>query len=185
MHEPEEEYEDQGRISRTQLKREAQASRDLGAELAELSREQLLRLNLPDPLHEALLAALSIDAHGARKRQIKYIGGLLSRLDPEPIRQALARLQSKNAQATQELHKIEQWRDRLLAQGDGALRQLLEQYPAADSQALRQLIRNAQKEHAAGKPPKSARLLFKAVKALLLAESEELEEPSEADQADG
>ncbi|WP_054773387.1 ribosome biogenesis factor YjgA [Methylogaea oryzae] len=190
MHDPEAEYEDegQGRVSRSQLKREAQASRDLGAELAALSRDQLTRLNLPDALHEALVAALAIDAHGARKRQIKYIGGLLSRLDPEPIRQGLARLQSKNVQATQELHKIEQWRDRLLAEGDGALRQLLAQYPEADSQALRQLIRNAQKEHAAGKPPKSARLLFKAVKALLQAERGEAAEPSEEageDQADG
>lgn len=185
MHESEEKNEDLGYVSKAQLKREAQALRDLGAELAELSGEQLIRLNLPAQLHEALMAALAIDAHGARKRQIKYIGGLLSRLDPEPIKEALARLQSKSVQATRELHKIEQWRDRLLAQGDGALRQLLEHYPAADSQALRQLIRNAQKEHAAGKPPKSARLLFKAVKALLLAENDGAAKPSEADQADG
>lgn len=165
MHDPEQ--EEPQYVSKSQLKREALATRGLGAELAELSREQLSRLSLPDHIHAALLAALSIHAHGARKRQIKYIGSLLSREDPEPIREGLARLQSKSLHETRELHKIEQWRDRLLAEGDTALKPLLALYPQANSQELRQLIRNAQREHATAKPPKSARLLFKAVKQLL------------------
>lgn len=173
MYELEQEDEAPEQPSKSQLKREAQSFRDLGAELAELSREQLERMHLPEALREALLAALAIDAHGARKRQIKYIGGLLSRMDTAPVREALEKLQSKGQRATQELHRIEQWRERLLGQGDSALRALLENYPAADSQVLRQLIRNAHKEQAAAKPPKSARLLFKELKMLMLEENGE------------
>lgn len=166
MYKPEREYEEQVYISKSQLKREAEALQELAAELAKLSREQLQKLSLTDPVREALTAALTITQHGARKRQLKYIAGLLSREDPTSLREALARLQHKSRQATQELHHIEQWRDRLLAQGDAALPALLAQYPDADCQVLRQLIRNAQREQAAAKPPKSARLLFQALKGL-------------------
>jgi ribosome-associated protein len=47
------------------------------------------------------------------------------------------------------------------------LTQFLGQHPNADSQQLRQWQRNAKKELAAEKPPKSARLLYKYVKSLL------------------
>jgi ribosome-associated protein len=40
-------------------------------------------------------------------------------------------------------------------------------YPDADSQHLRQLQRNAQKEAKQGKPPKSSRLLYKYLKDLI------------------
>ncbi|TAN47403.1 MAG: DUF615 domain-containing protein [Methylococcaceae bacterium] len=165
MHEPEDEYEEQAYISKSQLKRDAQALQELAAELAKLSREQLDKLSLADSLREALGAALTITQHGARKRQLKYIAGLLGREEVAPIRDGLARLQHKSRQATQALHHIEQWRDRLLSEGDAALEPLLVQYPDADCQVLRQLIRNARREQAAAKPPKSARLLFQTLKA--------------------
>jgi ribosome-associated protein len=46
------------------------------------------------------------------------------------------------------------------------LTELLDNYPTADSQQVRQLQRNAKKELATGKPPKSARLLYKYLKIL-------------------
>lgn len=186
MNELELEYEDQGRASKSLQKREAQALQELGAELAELTRDQLSHLPLSDQLHEALLDALSIHAHGARKRQVKYIGGLLSRTDPAPIRAALAGLKSQSVQATRELHRVERWRDRLLAEGDAALGLLMAEYPAADGQEIRQLIRNARRELAAAKPPKSARLLFKLLRALLSGDSHgEQADLPETDQEEG
>ena len=65
------------------------------------------------------------------------------------------------------MHHIEKWRDDLLAEGDSALERLLTEYPTADRQFLRQLIRNAKKELQANKPPKSARSLFKYLRDLL------------------
>ena len=65
------------------------------------------------------------------------------------------------------MHHIERWRDRLLEEGDTALELLLEEYPLADRQYLRQSIRNAKKEMQANKPPKTARGLFKYLRELL------------------
>lgn len=156
------------RPSRSQLKRDAQALQDLAEALIGLPRDRLARLTMPESLREAVDATAAITQHGARRRQLRYLAGLLRRVeDVEPFRQAVAGCRADSAEAARQLHRIEHWRDRLLEEGDHALSALLAEYPVANSQALRQLLRNAQKEREQGMPPKSARLLFKALKALL------------------
>ncbi|MEJ7747565.1 MAG: ribosome biogenesis factor YjgA, partial [Luteimonas sp.] len=68
---------------------------------------------------------------------------------------------------TAHLHQVEAWRDRLLADGDAALNALLDKYPAADRQRLRQLARNAVEERNRNKPPHAYRELFRELRALL------------------
>ncbi|MEO6064423.1 MAG: ribosome biogenesis factor YjgA, partial [Lysobacterales bacterium] len=74
---------------------------------------------------------------------------------------------SASRQSTARMHRVEAWRDRLLREGDVALGDLLAQHPGADRQHLRTLLRQAQSEHARGKPPATARLLFRALRELL------------------
>ncbi|SOO30196.1 conserved hypothetical protein [Xanthomonas phaseoli pv. phaseoli] len=64
------------------------------------------------------------------------------------------------------IHRVERWRERLLAEGDVALSELLEAYPAADRQQLRQLVRNAIHERAKNKPPRAYRELFQVLREL-------------------
>ncbi|WP_127477925.1 ribosome biogenesis factor YjgA [Sulfurivermis fontis] len=153
--------------SKSQLKRDAHELLDLGAALVELAPQQLAQI----PLSETVLAAVKetrgITAHGARKRQLKYLGKLLRLEDDAPIREALERLQSRHALTVAHHHQCERWRDRLIAEGDAALTALLDEFPHADRQQLRQLMRAAQTEQAQGKPPKSARELFRALRALI------------------
>jgi ribosome-associated protein len=52
----------------------------------------------------------------------------------------------------------------LLQQGDMALGVLLQQRTGVDAQSLRQLTRNATAELKAGKPPASARALFRVLR---------------------
>jgi ribosome-associated protein len=153
--------------SKSQRKRDSAALQDLGAELVEMSKSKLAAIPLDDDLREAIALAQGIKAHGGRKRQILYIGKLLRGTDVEPIREAIAKLDQTDAASVAHLHRPERWRERLLTEGNEALTQLLGEYPAADSQRLRQLVRNAQQEHAAGKPPKSSRELFKYLRELL------------------
>jgi ribosome-associated protein len=54
----------------------------------------------------------------------------------------------------------------LIAEGDDALSELLEEFPAAERQHLRQLIRNAKREAERNKPPKSAREIFRYLRQL-------------------
>ncbi len=51
------------------------------------------------------------------------------------------------------LHRLEQWRERLITEGDSALNELMSQFHELDRQKLRQLIRTANKERELNKPP--------------------------------
>lgn len=153
-------------VSKSELKRDSKALQELGSEIVKLPEAQLARIPLPDNILEAIQLARSIKARGGLKRQLQYIGKLLRNVDAEPIEQAMEKIRTNSAQATARLHRLEQWRDRLIDGGDEALGALLEEAPQADRQHLRQLIRNAQKELAANKPPKSARELFRYLREL-------------------
>lgn len=147
--------------SRSQIKREMEALQDLGETLVTLKAEQLAAIHLSDKLRDAIIAARAITERGARRRQLQYIGKLMRDVDAEPIRQALDTLNNRGRQAAAQFHRLERWRDRLLNEGDAALSEFIEEHPAADRQRIRQLLRNAQREIQADKPPAAARALFR------------------------
>ncbi|MEE9396162.1 MAG: ribosome biogenesis factor YjgA [Methylococcales bacterium] len=159
--------------SKSQRKRECHDLVDLGRELVELSADQLTTLPLPERLHEEVILTRSITKRGARKRQLKFLGGLLRDVDMEPIQEGLDRLRSRSIHATREHHQLEQWRDRLVSEGDGALAELIERYPETDRQQLRQLVRSAERETSQGKPPRSSRLIYQYLKGLIVENQEE------------
>jgi ribosome-associated protein len=148
-------------ISKSQLKRESHALTDLGKTLVELPQSSLNKIPLEEGLAEAVALARHIKERGGRKRQLQYIGKLLRNSDAEPIIAALEKLEIEHAQENARLHRLEQWRERLLKEGDSALGELLANNPGLDRQQLRQLLRNARREQELQKPPKSARELFK------------------------
>ena len=157
-------------LSKSQLKRDAEAVQALGKNLVELPAARfsavMARLELPEALREALIACRAINARGGRKRQLQYIGKLMRGIDAEPVRRALDALEGKDRAQTAALHRLEQWRERLIADGDAALAELLNEFPAADRQSLRQLMMKARKERDAGQAPAAARALFKALREL-------------------
>lgn len=153
--------------SKSQRKREMHALQDIGEELVELAAAQLDKLPLPDKLRDAIDQCQQIRAHEARRRQLQFIGRLLRDVDAEPLQVALEQLRQHAKLATQQHHQLERWRDRLIAEGDSALNELLQLHPTADRQQLRQLIRTAQKEAEQNKPPAAARELFRSLRDLL------------------
>ncbi|MEW5789682.1 MAG: ribosome biogenesis factor YjgA [Pseudomonadota bacterium] len=158
------EPEDQDAIvSKSQRKREMTALQDLGADLVKLSPAALDKFDLPDNLLAALREAQRITSHGAIRRQMQYIGKLMRDVDVEPIQDRLAMLRGESDAAKAEFHAIERWRERLL-DDDQALTDWLAAHPGSDAQQMRQLIRNARKEAAEGKPPRSSRALFRMLR---------------------
>lgn len=153
-------------ISKSQLKRESEALQALGEALVALPASKLSKVPMPDTLAEAVAEARRIKAYGGRKRQLQYIGKLMRGIDAEPIQQAMDAMGNDAARENARFHRLEQWRDRLISEGDAALGELLEEYSGADRQHLRQLIRNAQREQAKGQGPKSARELFRYLREL-------------------
>lgn len=159
---------DQG-PSKSQLKRDAQAVRDLGSELALLGPSERARIPLPDDIVDAIEELNRTTKNGARKRQLGWLAKRLRKIDIEPVEAALEAIRQAARANTQTLHLVEQWRDRLLGEDaepntKQALTDFLDKYPHADRQLLRQLQRSAAKEKSLNKPPKSARLLFKSVR---------------------
>jgi ribosome-associated protein len=153
-------------ISKSQLKRESNALQEMGEELVALPASKLARIPMPDELAEAVALARKIKARGGLKRQLQYIGKIMRSIDAEPIEQALNELKNAAGKEAAKFHRLEQWRDRLIGEGDAVMGELLEEFPHADRQHLRQLIRNAQAEAAKGKPPKSAREIFRYLREL-------------------
>ncbi len=146
--------------SKSQIKREMQALRDLGKNLIALPESSLGKLSLSDKMRDAAVAAKGFKREALR-RQIQHMGVLLRNEDVEQIQRELEGLARPHREEVQTFHQIEQWRDALIA-GDVALQdELITRFQDIDRQYLRQLVRNSRKEQDAGKPPKSARLLFK------------------------
>lgn len=139
------------------------ALQDLGVKLVELNEQQLETMQLPEPLLTAVREARRLTRHEARRRQMQYIGRLMRGIDPAPIRDRLDEWLGQGREHTAQLHALERWRDELLA-GDPALERFLREYPGADSQQLRTLIRNARREQGAALPPKSYRELFRVLR---------------------
>ena len=110
------------------------------------------------------MEARDIRSHVARKRQLQYVAKLLRRTDPEPLYKALESFGAEARQLTGRQHRSEAWRDHLLTQGDSAVGELVSLRTNVDTQAIRQLVRNANKEAAKGKPPASARTLFRILR---------------------
>ena len=150
--------------SRSQRKREADETRSLAKRLIDLKPAVLAGLPLDDSVVEAIEDARKIRSHIARKRQMQYCAKLLRRFDEQPIRDALEELDLAALQLTARQHRSEAWRDHLLETGDEALGQLLSQRRDVDAQSVRQVLRNAQRELKAGKPPAAARSLFRSLR---------------------
>lgn len=162
----EEDYtEDTGRPSKTKQKEAMHELRDLGAELVELSVGQLKRIALPENIFEAVRECQKITAHGARRRQIQYLGKLMRGVDDEPIRAGLAMLRGESSVETARLHRLERFRTRLL-EDESVLAEIAAIWPSLDLQHMRQLRRNALKEQENNKPPKNFRAIFQVLQEL-------------------
>jgi ribosome-associated protein len=132
-------------LSKTQLKKSMQDLQDLGKALIELPQQRLDALDLPESLREALHELRRVRSHEGRRRQLQYVGKLMRKVDPEPLREAVAAQRMPSARETLALHQAELWRDRLIAD-DKVLTDWMAQFPDTDAQQLRSLIRSARKE---------------------------------------
>ena len=150
-------------LSKTKLKAEADEQQALGLRLTELPKDKLMKLNLPEDLLTAVLDTKKITANGAIRRHRQYLGRLMRDIETAPILEQLSRWDGKHTAENAYFHGLERWRDRLISDVN-ALSEFIALHPNTNSQQLRTLVRNAQKELATNKPPKSSRELFKLLR---------------------
>lgn len=161
-------YEDEDDwISKSSLKRDADALQKLGAKLIDLKPNQLAGIEMDETLRGAIEEAKRLKPRsGAMKRHFQYIGKLMRFEDADAIELAINGCDMQHEEYNKVFHRLERWRDRLLANDEGMLEVILDEYPQTDMQHLRQLIRNTQKEIAAAKPPLTSKKLFKYLREL-------------------
>jgi ribosome-associated protein len=155
--------------SRSERRREALDVLKLAEELVALSPAQLARLPIPETVLAHVLDTQRITAHGARKRQLGFLAKQMRREDDaelDALREALIASGDAARRATLELHRVERWRDRLLAEGAAGIEALRHDHPTADAAALARWIEAARGERAEKRPPRAYRALFDALRAL-------------------
>ncbi|HEY0857353.1 MAG TPA: ribosome biogenesis factor YjgA [Albitalea sp.] len=154
------------RPSKTRRKKDSHDLQDLGEALVALPENRLADLDLDESLRGAIDEYKRTRSHEGRRRQMQYIGKLMRRTDPEPLREAVAAMQLGRAKDSLALHEAERWRAELIA-SDDALTRWSAEHPAGDLQQLRSLIRAARKDAAAVPEQRSGRAyrdLFKFIR---------------------
>ena len=154
--------QDTTRASKTQRKQEMTELQALGERIVSLNEGQIAAIEMPEFLRDAVMEARRIKGQESRRRQKQYIGRLMRDVDPAPIREKISQWDGQSITNVALEHSIIRWRERLL-EDEAALTGFARQYPGADIRQLRLLIRNANAERAAGKPPRSFRELFRLV----------------------
>ena len=151
--------------SKSQRKRDSTDLQELGEALIGLPDREFDALPLPEILRDAVLLARRITAHGGLSRQKQYIGKLMRKVDAEPIRAAIAARRDKELVDALRFRRIEQWRDRLVAEGPDTLNTLrAETGVAVDMAVLGPLIHRARREKEREEPPQAARELFRVLR---------------------
>jgi ribosome-associated protein len=156
--------------SRSQQRREALAVFDLAERLVALKPAELQAMPIPEAVREQIAQAQAIRTHIAHKRQVQLLAKYMRREDDETLTAIRAQIEHSKGASRQEtaiLHLAENWRERLIAEGDEALAQWLQEYTHSDRQHLRQLVRNARDERAKGKPPRAQRELLRTLRTTL------------------
>jgi len=162
-----EDHDDQG-PSKSQRKRDMQSLRDLGERLLMLPVDHLEQISEP-AIIIAVQDCKKITKGNARKRQLQYIGKLLSKTDITEIQGMVDRFDAGSRTHITQFHKLEQWRERLLNSDNTVLDDIFSLYPGVDRQHLKQLTRKAITEREKLiEPPIQFRKLFQYLKSLEL-----------------
>ena len=87
--------------------------------------------------------------------------------DAEAIIAGYESIIAEGSAQTAAFHELEQWRNRLIAEGKEALTEFIEHYHPTDLQQLKQLIKKAVDEKNSGKPVGASKALFRFLRSCL------------------
>ena len=137
-----EQHPDTEATSKTQRKKEALALQKLGEQLTGFSSTQLQQLPLSEKLITALIEFNRLpNSHGARKRQLQFIGRLMRDCDFEAVTSAINYLQSNHHEPNIQNNEANDWCQKIFDGGDDQISEILTIYPQLERQKLRQLCR--------------------------------------------
>ncbi|OGT71991.1 MAG: hypothetical protein A3H44_03695 [Gammaproteobacteria bacterium RIFCSPLOWO2_02_FULL_57_10] len=134
--------------SKSQLKRDMTSLQKLGEELTTLNKKQLEKLPLSDLLRAAIAEYLRLpNSNGAKRRQLQFIGKVMRDTNHEEIQTELDKMRTPDRAQVRRAQLIEEWGERLLAGAEEEINAFVNDYPLAERQAIRQIVRNYSKDN--------------------------------------
>jgi len=146
----------QERAKRKQVQSDLDA---LAKRLAALSPKALDALELEGELPSAIRTLSRLPNGRAFARQRRHVARSLRAYDTTAITRRIDEVLG-NRGLDARLQSLERWRTRLLDEGDGALAELVAEYPAIDSQRIRQAVRAAATEEKKGSRGRRFKALY-------------------------
>ena len=166
--------------SKSHFKREHQALQALAERLTAMPRVELERLRLSAVTWAAIEETARIKDIRARGRHFKRIANLLEREDMHAVHALMDQAQERERADAARHHRLERWRERLIGEGDAALSEFLDEYPDADRQQLRTLVRAAKRDTERGRP-EAPRKLFRFLRGVVEAQPDGEDAPENED----
>ena len=146
--------------SKSHLKRVQNELQDLGRVMTAMGDETLKKIGLPEEVYDEIVEYRRMKNFGAQRRQLQLIGKKMRDMNPEAVREAIARATGESRAAVALQHRCESLRERFL-DDDEAVKTFIDEHTDIDIRRLRELVRAARREREQQKPPKSARELYR------------------------
>ena len=128
--------------SKTRLKQGATDLQQLGQKLTTYSCAVLRKLSLNEVLISALEEYNRLpNSHGARRRQLQFIGKLMRDLDYDAVIKSIDDLESGHLRKKKKPSAAKLLCEAILESGDAEINAALEQYPQLSRQTMRQFYR--------------------------------------------
>jgi len=128
--------------SKTRLKQGATDLQQLGQKLTTYSCAVLRKLSLNEVLISALEEYNRLpNSHGARRRQLQFIGKLMRDLDYDAVIKSIDDLESGHLRKKKKPSAAKLLCEAILESGDAEINATLEQYPQLSRQTMRQFYR--------------------------------------------
>ena len=143
-------------ITKSQVKRDAEALKILGKEIYELPTKKRNKLPLSKTLLAAFEEADRIKNLNALRRHFQYVGKILRETDVDAIKAAMEALETSPLTHQRNDARLEKLIGQLLKPGSNVNEELIQANPELNRQQLNQLIRNALKDHKTEDGDKSA-----------------------------
>lgn len=141
-------FSDQLPPSRSAKKRAAKAIQELASALITMAEADYRRLPLNGVIAEELEQARAIKSHGARKRQLKHLAGLLREDEEsrEQIETFMAEIERGHRQNTAGFHRLEKLREGLCDPDrcTETLEEIEKTLPNADTTKIHRLAKSVQ-----------------------------------------
>jgi ribosome-associated protein len=160
------EHPDYDGPSKSQLKRNSHALQEMGKQLVEMPEGKLQKFDLPENLKDAIYEARRLKSREAKRRHLQYIGKLMRISNTDVIQETLDMMDQQSQTYRQHFKQLEDWRDRIIQEGNGGIEAFIDAYPEGDRQQLRNLQRQANREIELKKAPTASRKIFSYIRSL-------------------